>query len=125
MKTAKNLNWIIALVGLWEILAPFIFGATGTAAFLWDAIIIGAALAILGVWAALSKTDSTVKTLSWINAVLGLWLIVAPFVLSYSSVTAALWNDIIVGIIELVLGAWAAVSVGSHTQQPMHHGGQA
>jgi len=44
MKTAKTLSWIIAVAGLWEIVAPFVFGMTATTAFLWDAIIVGLAL---------------------------------------------------------------------------------
>ena len=117
MKTAKTLSWIIAVVGLWEIVAPFIFGMTATTAFLWDAIIVGLALLVFGVWAALANDENTVKYLNWINAVLGLWLIIAPFVLSYSSAAAAMWNDIIVGLVALALGAWAAWAVGSQGQQ--------
>jgi len=53
---------------------------------------------------------------------LGIWLIIAPFVLSYSGVAAAMWNDIIVGIIVAVLAAWAALVVsGSDQQHPMGH----
>ncbi len=125
MKTAKTLSWIIALAGLWEIVAPFVFGMTATTAFLWDAIIVGLALAVFGVWAALANEENTVKYLNWINAVLGLWLVIAPFVLSYSSAATAMWNDIIIGLVALVLGAWAALAVGSQGQQPMGHGGNA
>ncbi len=125
MKTAKTLSWIIAVAGLWEIVAPFIFGMTATTAFLWDAIIVGLALLVLGVWAALADQETTVKYLNWINAVLGLWLIIAPFVLSYSSAATAMWNDIVIGLVALVLGAWAALAVGSQGQQPMGHGGKA
>ncbi len=125
MKTAKILSWIIAVAGLWEIVAPFIFGMTATTAFLWDAIIVGLALVVFGVWAALSNQETTVKYLNWINAVLGLWLIIAPFVLSYSSAATAMWNDIVIGLVALVLGAWAALAVGSQGQQPMGHGGKA
>jgi uncharacterized membrane protein HdeD (DUF308 family) len=125
MKTAKTLSWIIALAGLWEIAAPFVFGMTATTAFLWDAIIVGLALLVFGVWAALANTEETVKYLNWINAVLGLWLVIAPFVLTYTSAAAAMWNDIIIGLVALVLGVWAAITVGSHGQQPMGHGGQA
>ena len=117
MQTVKILSWIIALAGLWEIVAPFIFGMTATTAFLWDAIIVGLALVVFGAWAALANNETTIKYLSWINAVLGLWLIIAPFILSYSSAATAMWNDIIIGLVVLVLGAWAALAVGSQGQQ--------
>ena len=111
MKTAKLLNWIIAIGGVWEVLAPFILSYSATKSAMWDAIIIGVVLVILGAWAGLASASSTVKALSWVNAVLGLWLIIAPFILAYSGVTAAMWNDIIVGIIIVVLGVWAAQAV--------------
>ncbi|MBE3583818.1 MAG: SPW repeat protein [Limnochordaceae bacterium] len=39
----------------------------------------------------------------WINVLLGVWLIVSPFILGYRDVPAALWNGIIVGVIVAVL----------------------
>ena len=112
MKTAKTLSWWVVVLGVWEVLAPFILGYSATSAALWDAIIIGVVLVCLGAWAALSNADATIKTLDWINAIAGLWLILAPFALSYSGVVAAMWNDIIVGIAVAVLAGWAALVVG-------------
>jgi len=44
------------------------------------------------------------KILSWVNFALGLWLIIAPFTLRYSTVPAAVaWNSVIVGIMVAVL----------------------
>jgi len=118
MGTHKVLSWLVALAGLWEIIAVFVLGYTASSIALWNAIIIGAALVVLGVWAALSNQKTTDKTLDLINAVLGVWLIIAPFVLGYSRViTAAIWNDIIVGIVVVVLAVWAALAV-STSQQP-------
>ena len=123
MKTAKTLSWIVALFGVWEVLAPFVLGYSAATVALWNAIVLGVVLVVLGVWAAVAQTTLTLKTLDWINTVLGIWLIVAPFILSYTGVTAALWNDIIVGIVVAVLAAWAALTVSSTDQErPMHAG---
>lgn len=43
-----------------------------------------------------------VATASGLNVVAGIWLIIAPFLLGYSGITAALWNDIIIGIAVVV-----------------------
>lgn len=122
MKTAKTLSWLVAIAGAWEIIAPFVLGYSATTAAMWDAIIVGAVVLILAVWAALSSQDSTVKVLDWINALLGVWLVIAPFIVRYSSVTKAMWNDIVVGVVVLVLAAWAALtaggSVGHSTGRP-------
>lgn len=49
------------------------------------------------------------KGLSWANFILGVWLIVAPFALVYRGISAALWDNVIVGIIIAVLAAWRAL----------------
>src|SRR4051794_31706808 len=36
---------------------------------------------------------------SSINILFGLWLILAPFILGYSRLTVATWNDIILGVL--------------------------
>ena len=115
MKTAKTLNWIIAATGLWEILAPFIIGYSSATGAMVDAIILGILLLGFGLWGGLVNSTGTEKAMSWINAVLGLWLVLAPFILSYSSVTGAMVNDIIVGVVVVILGAWAAVVAGKST----------
>jgi uncharacterized membrane protein len=45
---------------------------------------------------------------AWINAILGLWFIVAAFVIPGSK-TANMTNNLITGIILVILGVWAAV----------------
>jgi SPW repeat-containing protein len=55
------------------------------------------------------------KTLSWINFVLGLWLIIAPFALRYNMVATATWNNVIVGVVVAVLSIIRALE---HTSVP-------
>ncbi|HEY7166070.1 MAG TPA: SPW repeat protein [Candidatus Binatia bacterium] len=43
------------------------------------------------------------KSLSWINFILGLWLIVAPFALNFRTDTTAMWNSVVIGIVVAVL----------------------
>ena len=50
------------------------------------------------------------KGVSWLNFILGLWLIVSPFVLLYRGITNALWDNVIVGIIIAILAIWRAVA---------------
>lgn len=123
MKTARSLSWVVAIAGLWEFLAPFLLGYSAVKSAMWDAVIFGLAILVLGVWAAVSNMEGTVKTLDWINAILGLWLIIAPFFLAYSATAVAMWNDIIIGVVVLVLAAWAALVVGGRsTGQPTGQG---
>jgi hypothetical protein len=102
---ASGINLIL---GLWLIIAPFVLGCTSYRHSEWNSIVVGvivAALAAIRIWGGRSAS-----WLSWIIAALGLWMIVSPWIYSNSDVNAILWNDIIVGVIILVLGAWSALA---------------
>jgi hypothetical protein len=117
MKTSNRLSGILIIVGIWELLAPFIWGYATSIEPLWNDVLFGAALIVLAGVSVLSESETTDRGLDWVNTVIGLWLIAAPFVLAYTSLTSALWNDIIVGIITVVLSTWAAVSVATRGMQ--------
>jgi len=108
----KVLNWIIALCGLWEfgdIALPFVIGFDQVRAFVWSHIVVGMILMFAGTLAALTGSVRTAKTMDWIAALAGVWLLIAPFLLGAPDMSAGLWNDLIVGVIVLVLGVWAAL----------------
>jgi len=109
----KALNWIIALCGLWELgdtVLPFVIGFGKVQAFVWNHIIVGMVLVLAGARAARTSNLRTARRLDGIAAVAGGWLMIAPFVLGIPEIAAGLWNDLIVGGIVLVLGAWAALA---------------
>lgn len=47
---------------------------------------------------------------AWLNVILGLWLIISPWVLGYTATTAAFYNALIVGVLVAVFAllGWAA-----------------
>lgn len=49
-------------------------------------------------------TTSTIKALAGLNAVIGLWLVAAPFVLGLG--TAATWSAVITGLVIAGLGSY-------------------
>lgn len=94
--------------GAWLLIAPFVLGYSAVAAAVSNAIIIG--LLVLGLaWYRTAKPGKGVGA-SWTNAVLGGWLIAAPFALGYSGTGAAVANDIIVGLVVLTLGVVSVVA---------------
>ncbi len=119
MRTGKTLSWLVALVGLWQLISPFMLGYSTIGSASSDAVIFGIVLIILGLWAALSNNAYRDQTLDWINAIVGLWLIISPFALGFSGLSPIAMGDfIIVGIIVVILGVWAGVEFRSPT---MHH----
>ncbi len=103
-----NVYGIIVLVGLWLIVSPFLLGYAGNAVALWDSIIIGIVIGAIALVRAYSTGASF--WLSWFSFVLGLWLIIAPYVLSYSGLNFEHWNTTLVGIVVASLSAWSALT---------------
>jgi hypothetical protein len=108
---ASSLN-IIA--GIWLIIAPFILLFDKQAGRV-DDVIVGIVVAVLAAIRVFAARDAV--WLSWINAILGLWTIASPFVLGLQA-QSAYWNNVIVGIVILVLGIISASAVPAMTRAP-------
>lgn len=107
---ARTASAINIAAGIWLILAPFILGYTEIVQALWNDIIVGVIVAVIAALRVFTPVRS--NWLSWVNVILGFWLIVAPFILGYPIATPR-WNDIILGIIIIVLNVWSATSARS------------
>jgi hypothetical protein len=55
VRIARRMNWIAAIAGIWLIVAPFLFGLPEIAAGLWNDLIVGGIVLVLGVWAAIAS----------------------------------------------------------------------
>lgn len=101
VKTASGINLTL---GAWLVIAPFLLGATAPAT--WNDVLAGlAVLALAGT--RIAKPAASTTSISWINLSIGVWLIIAPFVLGYSS-QVAIWNDVIVGVLLVMFGWWSS-----------------
>ena len=108
----RILSWIIALCGLWEfgdIAALFVPDFGKIQPFVWNHIIVGLILMIVGAWAARTSNADMAKAMNWIAVFAGVWLIIGSFILQYPLITAGLWNDVIAGVIASVLGVSAGL----------------
>ena len=74
----------------------------GPTAAAWNAWIVGVVVAVLAIWAIAVFAEWQ----DWLNGILGVWLIIAPWVLGFGGLAAAAWNHVIVGLLVLVLAAW-------------------
>jgi len=100
----KALSWINFILGLWLIVAGFAF-SMASRPIMAEEIVLGIIIACL---AAISATRPS-SVISWLVAIAGLWTLIAPSVIRYAGMTASRANDVIVGIVVLVLGIANAV----------------
>ncbi len=104
VKTASGLS---VLFSLWLILSPFVLSFAG-AIGMWDAVVVGLLVLILS-WVRYA-TPTSASILSWFVALLGVWLVVSPYVFGMSGAASVLWDYLATGIAVLVLGVWAALA---------------
>ncbi|MFQ5683319.1 MAG: SPW repeat protein [Candidatus Binatia bacterium] len=121
----KGLSWTNLVLGLWLALAPFALTYSGTTAAVWEDVIVGLLIAALALWRALGEETEGMAAVSWTVAALGVWAIIAPFALGYSGITAAVWNDVIVGLVVAGIATFRAVEKphgGAVRMKEQHHG---
>lgn len=113
-------DWVVLALGAWLFLAPFFMGyasLSGPAA--WNSYVLGALVAAFAI-AALWQPESPSE--EWVNLVLGLWLVIAPFVLGfYATEAVAAWNHFIVGILVVGDAVWSMVIQSKAGGSVPHH----
>ena len=85
-------SWINALLGIWVIVSPFVMAIHSSKA-IWSNVIAGAVVVVL----AIVRWSMHQPGWSWLNLILGMWLVISPFVLFLGG--PAMWNNVILGII--------------------------
>lgn len=97
-------DWVNLVLGVWLFLAPvFMLAPSGTGVVAWNGYIFGAAVVVFSIWA-LAQPH---RWEEWINLVIGVWLIIAPFVLGFSGHIGPMLNHIIVGVVIGIDALWA------------------
>jgi hypothetical protein len=107
-------DWVNLALGIWLFVAPFVGLSMLDTTAAWNSYIFGAIIAVL----AATALRQPQRWEEWTNLVIGLWLIVAPFVLGFGTQTAAMWNHVVVGIIVGGDALWAALA--RPPEQPHH-----
>jgi hypothetical protein len=118
---AKTASAIVLIAGIWFFFSPWIYGANGQANA-WNGWIVGALLVIFGAIRA-SRPFGTVG-LSWLNALLGVWVFFSPWIFGYAGSTGRFINSLCVGVIVFVLAIVSArgsriIPTGMH--RPVAH----
>ncbi|WP_084361108.1 SPW repeat protein [Neobacillus fumarioli] len=43
----------------------------------------------------------------WLTGIIGIWLFFSPWIFNFANNTGAFWNNLIFGLITLILAIWA------------------
>lgn len=92
--------------------APYLFGYSDNSAALWTSILAGGIVAIASIWEGVETRKENWEY--WVAAIVGIFAIVAPFILGFGSEAGAMWSSVVAGIlIAIFAGAklWTVSSV--------------
>lgn len=98
---AKAANWTNIILGVWLFFSPWIFNANAfalEATANWNFWISGLLIAGVGSLA-LNRLEAWEE---WTNLFLGVWVMISPWALGFSPLSAYMWNALIVGGIVTV-----------------------
>jgi len=104
MKQVKH--WqdpVNAALGAWLVLSPWALGFQDDVTAMGNFVIVGAVL----VATALGAMFLPMAWEEWTESALGLWMVISPWVLGYTTSQTALVNAVVAGMVILTLGLWA------------------
>ena len=108
----RTMSIINGIFGIWLIISPYIL-SYDTAQAKWQQTVAGAVVLILSL--VRISAPRQVWT-SWVNALIGIWMIIAPYATGYKA-TASFWNEVIFGILIALVG----ISNGATRSSGQHH----
>jgi multisubunit Na+/H+ antiporter MnhB subunit len=106
VKKMKNFkHWqdpVNAVLGVALVVSPWVLDYSSETFAMSNAVVIGLAL----VAAALGAMLAPKAWEEWTEAVLGLWMVISPWMLAYSHVQVAMYAAVVVGLIVVLLALW-------------------
>jgi SPW repeat-containing protein len=98
-------SWLQLIAGAYLFLVPAFFSDTRTdGGASWNSYVFGAVIAVLALWALATPRS---ELLEWVSAVAGLWVLVAPFALGFTDLTAAAVSSYVVGALTIIVAVVA------------------
>ena len=95
---------VSAALGAWALVAPFVF-PWDVCPLVWLAGIVPGILVLVLSGAFFLRPQKNLAWLCWLSALLGVWLIVSPFITGYTIVGDVAWANFVPGALIAILGA--------------------
>lgn len=99
MRDSRWPSGLNLIVGIYLVLASFSLSTGGFDVSRWNTLTVGALVALLAAARLFGRVSDWA---SWLNVVLGFWLVLSPFMFRYADVGWLAAHDVIVGIVIAV-----------------------
>lgn len=109
-------DWANIVLAILLFISPWVFqfagapaagqtGMVGSSAAAWNAWV--SALVVAGLAAA--ALFRFFEWEEWLNGLVGLWILVSPWILGFSTTAAAMWSAVVLGALIAIASFWKAV----------------
>ncbi len=112
--STRQVSWLNVVLGAWLFISPWVLDFVPADDASRNAWIVGAAIAVIAAIVAAMG----VSYLAWANVVLGAWLFVSPWALSYTNLDGASWNAWIVGVLVVIVALISALTPAGVRRSP-------
>lgn len=96
-------DWGNFAIGLWLFIAPWFLGYSIDSPAVWNSMVVGALIVVLSSFAALVHQVGE----EWVNLAFGIWLMVSPRILGFTSDTMASGHTEFLGALVAAFALWA------------------
>ncbi|SDL31519.1 SPW repeat protein [Nonomuraea jiangxiensis] len=115
---AKAVAGLTFLTGLYLAISPWVVGFNGFTTLTVNNLIVGIALAMLG--AGFASASGRTHGIVWIAPLIGVWTIIAPWVVSGNvATTGTIWSNVVTGAVAVLLGLAAMLGMNRPFGSPM------
>src|SRR4051812_29079376 len=105
MVTRRWQDWVNLMLGLWLFASPWVLDYAGTTAA-FNAYVLGTGIFVFAAFA--SYVPKAWEEM--VNTLLGIWLVLAPFVLGFTAMTAVAMHTVVIGVLVTAFAVWAMFS---------------
>ncbi|MDG9717987.1 SPW repeat protein [Streptomyces sp. DH24] len=107
----------VFLLGLYCAVSPWILHyTTSQPSLVTHNLIMGVAIGLLAL--GFTRAPERMYGLSWAFCVMGIWMIVSPWIVGENPDAGVVWNNIIIGALALILGLVCAVTAAKRAPRP-------
>ncbi len=106
-------DWVNLVLAICLVLSPWVL-AFSPGVVTYNAVIAGLVIGLIAVGALVAFAQWE----EWVNLILGVWVLISPFVLGFATEMTAMWVHVIIGLVVALL---AAVELWSVMRQPPAH----
>jgi hypothetical protein len=103
--TASGLD---VLAGFWLLISPFALAFESNVSAVTNNVVLGIIIGTLALYRFFSPARHIWA--SWINVLLGIWVMISPFVLGFGDLETAKTNNVAFGMIVIILAGWSGLA---------------